>query len=210
MKFTKEEAYKELVAKMTAKGEKLNLSERSIKEQLETLMPLVATDEMEMSDFIEKTLPLFKTADANVRNDVSVGINDYKANNPQTPPKTQEPNKNDDMTEIEKRLLALEERNRTLESENKKESIRKGLKAYLTAKGVKEEWISVMLAEITISEDTDVDKKGESLLGMYNTMYANTPKNVTPRGGGGANEDDQLSESIKSAAAYAKAQNLIE
>ena len=30
MKFTKEEAYKELVAKMTAKGETLNLSERSL------------------------------------------------------------------------------------------------------------------------------------------------------------------------------------
>ena len=210
MKFTKEEAYKELVAKMTAKGEKLNLSERSIKEHLDNLMPLIANEEMEMSDFIEKTLPLFRTADANVRNDVSAGINEYKATNPQNPPKTQEPKKVEDMTEIEKRLLALEEKNRVLESESKKESIRKGLKTYLTAKGVKEDWISVMLAEITVSEDTDVDTKGESLLGVYNTMYAHPPKNVTPNGSGGSKEDTELSESIKSAFAYAKAQNLIE
>ena len=66
MKFTKDEAYKELVARMTAKGEKLNLSERSINEQLENLISLVATDETEMSDFVEKILPLIKTADNNI------------------------------------------------------------------------------------------------------------------------------------------------
>ena len=35
MKFTKEDANKELVARMTAKGEKLNLSQRSMNEQVE-------------------------------------------------------------------------------------------------------------------------------------------------------------------------------
>ena len=44
MKFTKEDAYKELVKLMTAKGEALNLSSRSINEQLEKLMPLLAND----------------------------------------------------------------------------------------------------------------------------------------------------------------------
>ena len=44
MKFTKDEAYKELVAKMTAKGEKLNLSERSVNEQLETLISFISNE----------------------------------------------------------------------------------------------------------------------------------------------------------------------
>ena len=52
MKFTKDEAYKDLVAKMTAKGEKLNLSDRSINEQLETLMTLIANDETELNDLL--------------------------------------------------------------------------------------------------------------------------------------------------------------
>ena len=45
MKFTKEDANKELVRLMTEKGEKLNLSERSINEHLDNLMPLLANDE---------------------------------------------------------------------------------------------------------------------------------------------------------------------
>ena len=53
MKFTKDEAYKELVVRMTAKGEKLNLSERSVNEQLETLISLIANEEMELTDFVE-------------------------------------------------------------------------------------------------------------------------------------------------------------
>ena len=82
MKFTKDDARKELSAQMTAKGEKLNLSERSLNEQLDTLIPLVANEEMELAEFVSKVLPVFKTADANVRNDVSVGIQDYKKQNP--------------------------------------------------------------------------------------------------------------------------------
>ena len=78
MKFTKDDARKELSTQMTAKGEKLNLSERSLNEQLDALIPLVANEEMELADFVTKVLPIFKTADANVRNDVSAGINDTR------------------------------------------------------------------------------------------------------------------------------------
>ena len=53
MKFTNEDAYKKLVAKLTANGEKLNLSQRSINEQIEALLPLVANDEMELEDFVD-------------------------------------------------------------------------------------------------------------------------------------------------------------
>ena len=78
MKFTKEDAIKELVAKLTANGEKLNLSTRSINEQIEALLPLVANEEMECTTFVDAVMPLVKTADANVRNDVSQGIKDYQ------------------------------------------------------------------------------------------------------------------------------------
>ena len=55
-KFTKEQALEELKKQIPGKGEKLNLSERSISEQLETLTPLLATDDTELSDFINKVL----------------------------------------------------------------------------------------------------------------------------------------------------------
>ena len=81
-KFTKEQALEELKKQIPTNGNKLNLSDRSINEQLETLMPLLAGEDTELTDFIGKVLPVFRTADANVRNDVSVGIKDYKEKNP--------------------------------------------------------------------------------------------------------------------------------
>ena len=48
MKFTKEQAIKELEAKIPNKGQTLNISKRTISEQVETLLPLIANDEMEL------------------------------------------------------------------------------------------------------------------------------------------------------------------
>jgi hypothetical protein len=213
MKFTKDEAYKELVARMTAKGEKLNLSERSVNEQLETLISLIANEEMELTDFVEKVLPVVKTTDANVRNDVSKGIKDYTDKNPyktddtqkQTPPK--EP---DTKTDFEKRLEALEKRNQELELKALTETKKANLRAYLKEKGVaNEEWIDLMLTEVAISGETEIEQKGNTLVEMYNKMYANMPNDTTPKGSGGASQDSKLSEKIKAAAELAKAQQLI-
>ena len=52
MKFTKDDVRKELSTQIVAKGETLSLSERSINEQLDTLMSLLANDETELEDFV--------------------------------------------------------------------------------------------------------------------------------------------------------------
>ena len=70
MKFTKEDAVKELKAKIPNNGQTINLSDRSINEMLDSLMPLLANDETELDAFVTSVLPTFKTADGNVRNDV--------------------------------------------------------------------------------------------------------------------------------------------
>ena len=93
MKFTKEEACKDLMSKIPTKGETLQLSERSINEQLETLMPLLANDETELEAFVTSVLPIFKTADANISANVSAQVEDYKEKNPITPPKKEEETK---------------------------------------------------------------------------------------------------------------------
>ena len=214
MKFTKENAYKELVAKMTAKGEKLNLSERSINEQLEKLIPLIANDETELADFIEKSLPFFKTADANVRNDVSVGIKDYIDKNPKVEePKPQEPKSqegNEEMRKILERLEGLEKRNSELETAELIKQKKNEIKSYLKDKGVKnEDWISEMLEQISISKDTEVQTKGDSLLGMYNKLYAGVEEFLLPSQAGGNVNDERLKDAISKAGQYAKETALV-
>lgn len=209
MKFTKEDANKELVAKMTAKGEKLNLSERSLNEQLDTLIPLLANEETELADFVSKVLPIFKTADANVRNDVSAGINDYKKQNPAP---TQDPNKKVDSNPndaLEARLHALEEQLANAEKAKKVASIKKDIAFKLKEKGVKNaEWANSLLDEINITEDVDVDSKVESLLSLYNKVVATGDPNATPGAAGGGNPNKDLEEAIKAASAIAASQRL--
>ena len=211
MKFTKEDACKELVSRMTAKGEKLNLSQRSINEQIEALLPLVANDEMELVDFVEKVLPLVRTADANVRNDVSQGIKDYKDSNPAptNPKPNPTPNDNDAQAELLKRIDALEQRNKAQELELRV----KGIKAQLTSKmkelGIKnDKWVESLIANVNITEDFDVDAKAQGYLELYNSMQSDIDVNITPEGADGR-KPDYIGNSIKEAAALAKSQSMI-
>lgn len=216
MKFTKDEAYKELVAKMTANGEKLNLSDRSINEQLDTLIALVANDETEISDFIEKTLPLFKTADANIRNDVSVGIHKYKEEHPVPAPTKGNADQQVD-TKGDAELAKLLSRLESMESElanAKREKLvldtKSTLIAKLKEKGVKDEsWANALISEINITEDFDIDSKVDAYVNLYNKSQAGITHNATPQSTGGE-KPDYLGEAIKQAAAYAKSQKLIE
>lgn len=210
MKFTKEEAYKDLVSKLTARGEKLDLSERSINEQLDTLMPMVANDETELSDFVEKTLPLFKTANANIRNDVSVGINKYKTEHPIPDPKPTDPptdGKGGVKTEFEKRIEALELELSTAKREKQLTDIRKSVIDKLKDKGVKDEkWVNSLLSEVAITDDFNVDAKVESYLNLYNKSQSQTGRNATPEGANGGKGDNYVKDIIKQASELAKSQ----
>lgn len=214
MKFTKEDAYKELVARMTAKGEKLNLSQRSINEQIEALLPLVANDEMEVAEFVEKVLPLVRTADANVRNDVSQGIKDYKDNNPTNPTTTTttttKPTSGDDaQAELQKRIEALEQKNKAQELEIKVKGIKSQLVSKMKELGIKnDKWMESLVANLNITEDFDVDAKAQGYLELYNSMQSDIDVNVTP-GAADGRKPDYIGNSIKEAAALAKSQTLV-
>jgi len=214
MKFTKEDAYKELVARMTAKGEKLNLSQRSINEQIEALLPLVANDEMEVAEFVEKVLPLVRTADANVRNDVSQGIKDYKDNNPINPTTTTttttQPTSSDDaQAESLKSTDALEQKNKAQELEIKVKGIKSQLVSKMKELGIKnDKWMESLVANLNITEDFNVDEKAQGYLELYNSMQSDIDVNVTPEGADGR-KPDYIGNSIKEAAALAKSQTLV-
>lgn len=209
MKFTKEDAYKELVAQMTATGETLNLSERSVNEQLETLMKLIANEETELNDFVASVLPLCKIADANIRHDVSKGIDEFKKNyvapKPNDPPKKQEEDPNADLI---KRLTELEDKLKASETKATIHAIRSNFIAKAKEKGVtNEDWLKDYVDEITITENFDVDAKVDSCLKFYNKSLATTKPVPTPKGGGGSTDSKLISDIIASAAAQAKANN---
>lgn len=204
MKFTKEDARKELSEHIVAKGEKLSLSERSINEQLDTLMTLLANDETELADFIASVTPIFKTANANVRNDVSAGIKEYQDKNPINTPKTIDKTEGADL-EVEKRLKALEEELNAAKNEKRMSDIKRDIVAKLKDKGVKDdEWTNNLLSMVTISDDFDVDSSVEAYVNLYNKASAVTPGNVTPKSTDGSAVNKQLNDTIKAASEIAK------
>lgn len=196
MKFTKEEAYKELVGRMTEKGEKLNLSERTLNRQLETLIKYVANDEMDLSSFIDAVLPDVKELDGQYRKDNSDFIKKWSEDHPTNNPKDdKKDNKKDDVKEKEEnpelaailsQLNALQERIAKDDKEKVISDKRKDLVAAMEKKGIKDKnWTNDFLAEITITEDMDVDAKADSFLKIYNKSKASESDDFTPYSSGG-------------------------
>lgn len=211
MKFTKEDARKELMSKIPNKGQTLQLSERSINEMLETLMPLVANDETELSDFVDKVLPTFKTADGNVRHEVSAGINKYKEENPivkptqtQTPPKVEE----DEATKaLREQLEAMQKRLDAADKDKKMADTRKDFISKVKEKGVKDaDWVNTYVSELTIGDDFDIEAKVDTCVKLYNKGKAATGKGTkSPEGAGGEGDDSDkaISNTIAAASAIA-------
>ena len=213
MKFTKDEACKELTAKIPQKGQTLNLSERSINEMLDTLMPLIANDETELETFVTSVLPTFRAADGNVKNDVSVGIKNYKDNNPivQTFQKKDDTEQDEAMAQALARIAELEKKNADNEKLAKLSARRNEIVSKMKEKGVKDkEWINEFLNQVSYDgENFDVDSKVESYVKMYNKSLAMNDPDATPKGAGGENgKDKTLSDVIKGASDFVKAQRL--
>ena len=190
MKFTTEQAIEKLKAYLTNDGKKpLRISDRTLKEHVENLADLVADEEMELDEFFTKVKSSFDSINANVGDDVSKAIKDYKENNPYKKPTDNKPNEHgsdgdgdkNPNKELLDRLAALEakeaERVKGAAIADKKNSI----KQYLAGENVKnDKWIEKMLDMMKIEEDSDSDALGKQLLEFYNAEYADTGL-VTPR-----------------------------
>ena len=216
MKFTKEDACKDLMSKIPTKGETLQLSERSINEQLETLMPLLANDETELADFITSVLPIFKTADANVRANVSAQVKEYKEKNPiQEPPKKPEASKkeDDEVAKLLERINALEQKNADNEKAKALAKRRSDVTAIMKEKGVKDgEWINDFLEAVNLEgEDFDATARAENYVKIYNKTKSKVSKNISPEESetGGGDDTKRIKSKIEAAKAYAAQQGLI-
>lgn len=210
MALSKENLYKQIVSKMTANGEKLGLSERSINENLDVLIPLLDNDSITEEEFLNKTLDLFKTSNANIKNDVSVGIKNYKAEKEKLLEEEKNKNKpNENLTEMEKlleRIKVLEDNNTQMAEQKKINEKKSSIKNYLKEKGVdNEKWIDLIIDQVSIKGEDVIEDKGKQLLDMYNTMVADPKLNITPNQHQNTfNKDNQLDEILKEAGEQVK------
>lgn len=187
MKFTKDEALEKLKGILTVDGKKpLRMSEKSLERQLETLMPLVADDEMELDAFVEKVKVSFETMNSNAEKDNADFVR--KWNEEHKPDKggngeDDEGRSPDIPEEFLNRLKSLEEKELAREAEREQSRLRRELKKTLKEKGVSDdEWCDLMIGETSLDKDTDISAKAESLLKIYNRQESIINTDVTPRG----------------------------
>lgn len=177
MKFTKEEAFESLKGILTNNGKKtLRMSEKSINRQLESLMPLIANEEMELKDFVDKVKDTFSVMNSNAEKDNSDFVKQWEKDHPQTnpePPKPNEPQPDDAIAKMLKRLEELESREAAREKELTITQKKKDLLKAMKEKGIKDEqWSKDLVAEISLTEDFDVEAKADSYLKLYNKSQA--------------------------------------
>lgn len=201
MKFTKEDAIKELKSQLSSKVEKIDKWERTITENVETLIALVGEDStIELTDFVAKAIPLFNTTQGMLRKenaDVAKGL-EQQITELKTKLEKQEPTKpnpkepTDDVKALLQRLETLENESKQAKLKVKLQDVRKSLIDKLKEKGVKDnDWANLMLDNITLTEDLDVDTKAADLLKLYNKSQSKPNASVTPQGTGNGNGDNK-------------------
>ena len=201
MKFTKEDALEKLKAILTNNGKKpLRMSEISFNRQLETLMPLIANDETELDDFVEKVKVSFETMNSNAEKDNSTFIEQWKKDHPEKKTETKKEKEekvegNGQFEELMKRFEELENRFQSNEKEKAINTKRTDLDDAMARKGIKDKaWRTEMLNNISFDEETDVESKADSLLKIYNLTMADTGGQKTPLGtsSGKSNDSDRF------------------
>lgn len=197
MKFTLEDAYKELVSKMTSNGEKLNVTERTLKKHVETLMKYASksNDEIELSDFITEIMPDCKELDGQYRKDNSDFIKKWEEDHKTTPPNPtkKQPTDGDDYAKtLEERIAMLEKKELEFQKKTAIENKKSELLSAMKKKGIKDEdWCKSFLAEVSIDENLDVESKADTYVNMYNKLKASDGGVPTPKGTSGKTSLDK-------------------
>lgn len=211
MTFTQEQAVKILNGKLTNDGKKtLRMSEKSLNALVETLLPLLATDETGIDDFVKTVEPICSTFNGNVEKDRTTFINQWKKDHSETDPAANNnaANQASESPELKaalERIAALEAK----DAENAKKATiaqkRKDVVSKLKEKGVKDEnWLNDFLSEVNIGDDFDVEAKAESWLKLYNKFKANGGSSVPPENPAGSATNSAWMQSIKAAAELGK------
>ena len=212
MKFTKEEASKELTSKLSTKVENIDLWQRTIRENVETLWSIYGENsDVELSDFVANALPLFETTAGFIRKtnaDVAKPLQEKikQLQEEQAAHKQQEPKEPNEA--LIQRLEALEEENNRQKRELKTREMKTKFAKMLSDKGVANEgFVAAMADKQVFTDDFDFEAASNACLELYNSVRADVAKNVTPQSTKGG-VSSYTTDTIKAAAEIAKKQTL--
>lgn len=213
-KFTREQAIEALKAKVPAKDKELDL-ERTISEVVDNYMEMVGEDsEMELNDFVEKAFKSVKTSIGLAHNENSKVAQklkdqiaelqakiDGKGKKTETEPdeiKSEDPAVQALLDKLNKMEAKLNEREKAQSIEEKRAQL-----AAKMGESIKDkDWIDAYLAEINVTEETDVEAKAQDYINFYNKTQADRGRRTsTPRAAGGSDDDE--TKQIKSVVAQA-------
>lgn len=207
MKFTKDDACKELAKTLSEKKlvEKIDKWERTIRENVETLFSLMGEDfDIELDAFIERAVPLFNTTAGFIRKENADLAKSYEDKIKEISQQKEE--KKEDKTEIDlaNRLKALEdelaaEKAKAAVSEKKKEFLAKAKESGIE----NDEWLRAVLEKTSFSENTDIESEVQSFVEIYNKFNSSIPPTPTPKNPKGGSSE-AVNEIIKEAAEIAK------
>ena len=203
MKFTKEEAGKELAAKLSKSVENIDAWDRTIRENVETLWGILGEEnEIELNDFVSKSLPLFNTTAGFMRKTNADLAKSYEEKiellkqQQQTPSPSPTPDPNKELIE---RLVALEKANEEQKTKLAIDAKRQELTDKLKEKGVKDaKWINDLFGLVSVQADTDVDAEVDKYVNLYNSSRSRYNSNVTPSSSKN-DPDDYVNSTIKNA-----------
>lgn len=212
MKFTKEEASKELTSKLSTKVENIDLWQRTIRENVETLWSIYGENsDVELSVFVANALPLFETTAGFIRKtnaDVAKPLQEKikQLQEEQVAHKQQAPKEPNEA--LIKRLEALEEENNRQKRELKTREMKTKFAKMLSDKGVANEgFVNAMADKQAFTDDFDFEAASNACLELYNSVRADVAKNVTPQSTKGG-VSSYTTDTIKAAAEIAKKQTL--
>lgn len=212
MKFTQTDAAKKISGILTRGGKDQQLSDRTIAENIDSLMKALVNDDTELDDFIKIVEPMFKTWQNNAKKDTSDFIDKWKEEHPDTPknePKQDEPKTTPEYEALKAEIEALKAANALNEKNQKLSAKKTDLINALGNKGIKDkEWLDTFLSEVNITEDMDVEAKAESYAKLYNKSKANVPPTPTP-GNPTGGADNPFLQSIRESAKLAKDERAI-
>ena len=208
MKFTKEAAGKEIAAKLSKSVENIGAWDRTIRENVETLWGILGEEnEIELADFVAKSLPLFNTTAGFMRKTNADLAKSYEEKiellkqQQQTPSPSPTPDPNKELIE---RLAALEKANEEQKTKLAIDAKRQEWTDKLKEKGVKDaKWINDLFSLVSVQADTDVDAEVDKYVNLYNSSRSRYNSNVTPSVSQN-NPDDYVNNTIKAAAAMRK------
>lgn len=214
-KFTKEQAVESITAKFADKAKGIDLV-RTIDEAVSNGMAMIGENsEMELdafTAFVEKNVSsalglarhLKTTATSEIQQQLDALK--LKLEGKETPKPKPDEIKSDDpaIQAILDKMSQLEQKEQQREKEKAVSEKRSQLVAKMKESIKDEEWINSYLAEISITDQTDVDAKAKDYIAFYNRTQSKgghiTPKSTD----GGGSEDSYVKSTVAAAAQFKK------